>query len=326
MELMAAWLLVPGALAILGAVVVALRRRRGTHDAVPVAHGDRLASLPSYQRLVRKQRFWLAAVVLAALVLAGALLFAAARPVLTSSQRPEERSRDIILCLDTSGSMSRADSAIVDVFAGMVRDFRGERIGMTIFDGSGVQVFPLTDDYSYIEEQLQRARAAFDRRSSDPAFFEGTWQGRGTSLIGDGLASCVQDFPKLATEKRSRSVIFSTDNYLAGKPIFTLAQATDLAKEKAVRVFALNPADFGGGIAETEARELRDSAESTGGAYFPLRSATAARTIIGQIQASEATATRGSAQGLVADRPDVPLGIALVSGAVLALGLWRVRS
>jgi hypothetical protein len=322
---MAAWILVPGVLAIAGAVVYALRRRARAHDGVPVAHGDRLASLPSYQRLVRRQRFWLAAVVLAALVLAAALLFAAARPVLTASQRPEERSRDIILCLDTSGSMSRADAAIVDVFEGMVGDFRGERIGMTIFDGSGVQVFPLTDDYSYIEEQLRRARAAFDRRSTDPAFFEGTWHGRGTSLIGDGLAACVQDFPRLATEKRSRSVILSTDNYLAGKPIFTLAQSAELAREKQVRVFALNPADFGGGIAESEARELREAAESTGGAYFPLRSATAARAIIGQIQASEASVTRGPARALVADRPELPLGVALVAGAVLALGLWRVR-
>ena len=326
MDLIFAWLLVPGAIAVAGALFLVARRRGPGTGAVPVAHGDRLASLPSYQRLVRRQRLWLAVVVLSALVLAGALLFAAARPALTSSQRPEQRSRDIILCLDTSGSMSRADAAIVDVFASMVRDFRGERIGMTIFDASGVQVFPLTDDYSYIEEQLARAREAFDRRSADPAFFEGTREGRGTSLIGDGLASCVQNFPRLDTEKRSRSVIFSTDNYLAGTPVFSLPKAAELAQAKGVRVFALNPADFGSRTTNEEALELRAAAESTGGQYFPLRSTTAARAIIDQIQASEATATQGSARGLVADRPDLPLGVALVAGSVLALGLWRVRS
>ena len=326
MDLIFGWLLLPGAIALVGALVLAARRGRRGEGAVPVAHGDRLASLPSYQRLVRRQRLWLSVVVLAALVLAGALLFAAARPALTASQRPEQRSRDIMLCLDTSGSMSRADAAIVDVFASMVRDFRGERIGMTIFDASGVQVFPLTDDYSYIEEQLDRARSAFDRRSVDPAFFEGTREGRGTSLIGDGLASCVQNFPRLDTERRSRSVIFSTDNYLAGTPVFSLPQAAELATAKHVRVFALNPADFGTRTTNDEALELRAAAESTGGQYFPLRSPTAARSIIDQIQASEATATQGSARGLVADRPDVPLGIALVAGAVLAVGLWRVRS
>lgn len=326
MELNYAWLLVPGTLAVVGAAVFVLWRKKGTDDAVPVAHGERLASLPSYRRLVRRQRIWLAVVVGAALVLAAALLVAAARPILAASQRPEERSRDVILCLDTSGSMSRADSAIVDVFTSMVRDFRGERIGLTIFDASGVQVFPLTDDYSYIEEQLTRAQSAFDRRGSDPTFFEGTSEGRGTSLIGDGLAACVRNFPRLGTEKRSRSIILSTDNYLAGRSIFSLQQAADLATTNSVKVFALNPADFGGATPTPEALGLRKAAESTGGAYFPLRSTTAARSIIDQIQSSEATVTKAAARGLVADKPEVPLGIALAAGMVLALGLWRVRT
>ncbi|MGT2460838.1 hypothetical protein [Sinomonas atrocyanea] len=171
MDLNYAWLLVPGALALVGAAALVLWRKKGTDDAVLVAHGDRLASLPSYQRLVRRQRTWLAVVVGAALVLAGALLVAAARPILASSQRPEQRSRDIILCLDTSGSMSRADSAIVDVFASMVRDFHGERIGMTIFDGSGVQVFPSptttpTSRSSWAGRSLPSTSAAATRPSS----------------------------------------------------------------------------------------------------------------------------------------------------------------
>ncbi|GAB4100206.1 vWA domain-containing protein [Sinomonas halotolerans] len=327
MDLIQPWVLVPGALAAAAVLGLALHRARRAHDdAAPVAHGERLASLPSYQRLVRRERAWLAVVVLAALTVAGALLAAAARPALTSAQRPEQRSRDIMLCLDASGSMSRADAAIVDVFASMVRDFRGERIGMTVFDASGIQVFPLTDDYAYIEEQLARAEEAFDRRGGDPAFFEGTQAGHGTSLIGDGLAACVQDFPRLDTEQRSRSIVFSTDNYLAGTPVFTLPEAADLAASKGVRVYALNPADFGSPSAEDEALELRRAAESTGGQYFPLRSPRAARTIIGEIQATESAATKGPARGLVADRPDLPLGIALAAGAVLAVGLARIRS
>lgn len=326
MDLINAWMLIPGVLALAGAIALVLRRPAQTHDAVPVAHGDRLTSLPSYRRLVQWQRLWLGVAVGSSLVLAGALLYAAARPMVASSQHPEERNRDIILCLDTSGSMSRADSAIVDVFGSMARDFRGERIGMTIFDGSGVQVFPLTDDYSYIEEQLARAKSAFERRGGDPTFFEGTSEGRGTSLIGDGLAACVQNFPRLSTQNRSRSIILSTDNYLAGRPVFTLQQAADLATSHRVKVFALNPADFGTVTATDEASGLRAAAESTGGAYFPLRSTAGTRTIIGQIQSSEATATKAAARGLVADRPEAPLGVALAAGMVLIVALWRVRS
>ncbi|MGT2460837.1 hypothetical protein [Sinomonas atrocyanea] len=136
----------------------------------------------------------------------------------------------------------------------------------------------------------------------------------------------MTNFPRLGTEQRSRSVILSTDNYLAGRPIFTLQQAADLATSSQVKVYALNPADFGGATATEEAVGLRTAAESTGGTYFPLRSTTAARSIIAQIQASEATATKAAARGLVADTPEVPLVIALAAALVLALGLWRVRT
>ena len=49
---------------------------------------------------------------------------AAARPVDLTTIRPEQHNRDIVLCLDASGSMSSADAAVVDVFAELAAGVR----------------------------------------------------------------------------------------------------------------------------------------------------------------------------------------------------------
>jgi Ca-activated chloride channel family protein len=240
-----------------------------------------------------------------------------------------------MLCLDTSGSMSSADAAVVQVFAELAREFDGERVGLTVFDSSAVQVFPLTDDYGYVEEQLTLAKHAFDGSSGSAGFLDGTWNGRGSSLIGDGLASCVNGFPDTgkaetgeadAGQRRSRSIVLATDNYLSGDPIFTLEEAAALAKEHEVPVYALNPGDFdyGPGPGQPGAR-LRTAAEASGGAYYRLDSPEAAAGIVRSVQETEATAMKGAPQTVVSDRPELPLTLALLSGLVLAGASWRLR-
>jgi hypothetical protein len=346
MELMFWWLIPPALLLTAAALRRALRpdpqanaRRR------PVAHADRLTALPEYQAALRRHRRWLAVAALAAGTLLVSAVAAAARPVELTTIRPEQRNRDIMLCLDSSGSMSSADSAVVEVFGLLAKEFDGERIGLTIFDSSAVQVFPLTDDYEYVQEQLKVAKAAFDGDPGSAGFLDGTWSGRGSSLIGDGLASCVGGFPpagagaggtaSAANEpggadatntRRSRSVVLATDRYLSGDPIFTLEQAGALSRERGVRVYALNPGDFdyGPGPGQPGAR-LRATAEASGGAYYPLDTPDAVSDIVRRVQDTEAAAMQGAPRAVVSDLPDVPLTVALLSGLVLAGASWRLR-
>jgi len=262
---------------------------------------------------------------------------AAARPVSITTIRPEQRNRDIVLCLDASGSMSSADAEVVDVFTELAANFDGERIGLTIFDSSAVQVFPLTDDYSYVQEQLKMAKDAFNGEAGSSGFLDGTWGGRGSSLIGDGLASCVESFPatdaapggaapQARTPQRSRSVVLATDNFLSGDPIFTLDQAGALAQGREVRVYALNPGDFDYGTDPGQPGALlRAAAEATGGAYYSLDSPEAVAGIVREVQATEAAAIQGAPRAVVSDRPDLPLTVALLSGMVLAGASWRLR-
>ncbi|MGM9470854.1 vWA domain-containing protein [Pseudarthrobacter sp. YS3] len=343
MELMF-WWLVPLALA---AVAVAgwfafRRDSPGNARRRPVANADRLTGLPEYQAALRRHRRWLAVAALAGVTLMISAVAAAARPVELTTSRPEQRNRDIMLCLDASGSMSSADSAVVEVFARLAKEFDGERIGLTVFDSTAVQVFPLTDDYEYVEEQLTLARDAFDGKPGSTGFLDGTWGGRGSSLIGDGLASCVNSFPPTRPgtpsgpepstdstdpgRQRSRSVVLATDNYLSGDPIFTLEQAGALATERGVRVYALNPGDldYGTGPGQPGAR-LRAVAEAGGGAYYALDSPDAVAGIVRTVQETEAAALQGAPRSVVSDRPDLPLALALLSGLVLVGVSWRLR-
>ena len=190
-----------------------------------------------------------------------------------------------------------------------------------------MQVFPLTDDYDYVQEQLQAARDAFD---GDPAAPD-SWTARGTapgsSLIGDGLASCVKASRRPGggpagdggSAERSRSVVLATDNFVSGEPIFTLQEAAALAKRRTCASTPSTPA-----TSTTErtpdqpGAELRAAAEGTGGAYYPLDSPDAVADIIRKVQSTEATAFTAAPRAVVSDRAEIPLGIALVSGLVLA--------
>jgi Ca-activated chloride channel homolog len=337
MELMF-WWVVPLALLAAAAFGWAVVRsgRKDNARRRPAAHVDRLTTLPEYQAALRRHRRWLAVAALACASLLVSTAVAAARPVELTTTRPEQHNRDIMLCLDASGSMSSADAAVVDVFAGLAKEFDGERIGLTIFDSTAIQVFPLTDDYGYAQEQLNLARDAFDGKPGSSGFLDGTWSGRGSSLIGDGLASCLNSFARVRTEagsapdadaaQRSRSVVLATDNFLSGEPIMTLAEAAALAKDRAVRVYALNPGDFDyGSGADQPGAQLKAAAELTGGAYYALDNPDAIPGIVAAVEGTETAALKGAPRAVVSDEPRLPLTAALLSGLALCTALWRLR-
>jgi hypothetical protein len=326
------WGLIPCAVVAAGvAGWLALRAdRKANARRRPAAYTERLTMLPEYQAALRRHRRWLAVAATACASLLASTVLAAARPVEATTIHPEQHNRDIVLCLDVSGSMSSADAAVVDVFARLAKDFQGERIGLTIFDSTAIQVFPLTDDYSYAQEQLALARDAFDGKPGTSGFLDGTWSGRGSSLIGDGLASCLNSFPpgtdQGSTPRRSRSVVLATDNFVSGEPIMTLQEAAGLAKDRAVRVHALNPGDldYGDG-ADQPGAQLRKAAGFSGGTYHALDSPEAVPGIVGAVQETEAAALQGAPRAVVSDRPDLPLALALFSGLALAVAYRRLR-
>ncbi|AMM21130.1 hypothetical protein AX769_14520 [Frondihabitans sp. PAMC 28766] len=332
MELIFWWMpLVALALAVAGALVYREWRRRtrdgGGRSGTPVAHSERLTELPEYRRILRRYRALLAGLLVVVVVAAGSGVLLASRVSSVDVVEPQSYKRDIMLCLDVSGSMTDVDAKIADTFATLAGDLHGERIGLTIFDSSAVTVFPLTDDYGYVKTELTKYRDSFRSQGNDGLrYWTGTDLGSGASLIGDGLGSCVLGFDGDKSSTRPKSIVLATDNYVNGSPLLTLKQAAALATKRNVRVYAIDPVDYSSDTATNSvALDLKNEALSTGGGFYALSSHDAVPSIVQKIDAQEAGLFTGSKTLVISDHP-VPLAITLMLlvMAVLAL-LWRVR-
>ena len=88
-------------LAALGLWLPRRKRDRG----LPVAHVDRMTSLAAFRGALLRYRLWIGGALIASLVgvaVAGAI---GSRPSGVSANQEEDYKRDIVLCLDVSGSM-----------------------------------------------------------------------------------------------------------------------------------------------------------------------------------------------------------------------------
>ena len=327
MALANVWMLVAAVAVVVVAVAVGLilglrRGGRGrSGDTARVARAERLRSLPTFRKALARRALALSGILALGAVTAIVAGVVAARPMSAQTIQPVNTSRDIMLCLDVSGSMSEVDVEVLTVFEELLDGFEGERIGLTIFNSSPVQIFPLTDDYDFIREHLDSMTRSFDYVDEIPEHWVGTLNGDGASLIGDGLAACTMGFDRPGDD-RSRSVIFATDNEVNGASIVTLDEAAAYAASKEVRVFALNPVQ--GKDADVSA-ELSAAAESTGGAAFGLRDTTTVSDIVEQVQEQEATELRGEAQVVWTDAPNLWIAVLAVCLLGFVVVLWRVR-
>lgn len=325
MGLANAWILI-GLVPVVVAVVVAsrlARRRRPSDAAVPVAHTGRLTRLPGFIAAVSRMRaLTITAIVLVSLLGATAAVLAA-RPIVTSTEKPATFTRDVVLCLDVSGSMTDVDIDVLARFTELSEGFEGERLALVIFNSSAAQVFPLTDDYDYIAEQLEAVRSSLDGTGTFSDAFGGTLTGEGASLIGDGLASCVLTFDR-TDEERSRSVVLATDNDINGIPIMTLDEAGAFAKSRDVRVYGIDPSVSNPGDSEDSA-EFQRVVDSTNGDYFVLDSADTVPAIVDSIEATEAALVDDEPQLLVTDQPVIFTILAIVLLGALLVVVWRAR-
>ncbi|BDZ51005.1 hypothetical protein GCM10025867_32460 [Frondihabitans sucicola] len=332
MELIFWWMPLAAAAVAGGGVwlYLAWRRRsraRLQRDGVPVAHSERLTELPEYQRVLRRYRALLAGVLTIVVVASGVGVLLASRVSSVEVVQPQSYKRDIMLCLDVSGSMTDVDAKIVDTFASLAKNLHGERVGLTVFDSSAVQVFPLTDDYDYVKTELTTYRDSFrSQGESGLRYWTGTDLGEGASLIGDGLSSCVLGFDGDSSSKRPKSIVLATDNYVNGSPIFTLKQAGDLATKHDVRVYAIDPVDYSAdGTPDTVATQLKDVVDKTGGGFYGLSSTDTVPAIVQKIDDQEAGLFTGARRLVVSDHP----GPLVVAGLLLLMAsfglLWRVR-
>lgn len=282
--------------------------------AVPLAGTDLIRTLPRYRRLVRRRRAWGVLLGAGGALAAGCGIALSMQPATAHQVTSAPLSRDVMLCLDVSGSMSQTDVPALRELGALSARLHGDRVGLTIFDSAAQSIFPLTDDAAYAQRQLSTAASALAR--SDVTFLTGTIP-RGSndsSLVSDGLVSCLQrfDHPQV---KRARSVVLVSDNEAGSGAVYTLAQAVDLARRHRVRVYAIWPRDP---LAPRAGVALRAEVERTGGRFYLVSDPFAVSAIVRQVQRLDATSLRSSPQVAHTDEP-APFWLAGCAGLLLVL-------
>lgn len=321
--------------------------------ATRIAHSERITKLPEYQAAKRRYRRMAVMMLVLFVIAICSSVFLSARPSKQSLVTPAQRNRDIMLCLDVSRSMEDVDAEILSVYEKLARDFEGQRIGLDIYNYNVSQVFPLTDDYDLVNEQLTIAKNSMSARTQQGAaaddsqqnanfydFVSGTGSsgmnigtstasGFPSSNTGLGLAGCVQHLGDNAL-KRSQSIILATDNELGGVAVdgvITTPQAMALAKQKGIRVYAIDPGHSGQYTADTstgEHAELKTYSLMTSGGYYQLSDGGLIPDIIQSISAQEAKLFVGDSQVAYTDTPHLAYVVLILAVMGAFFVTWRL--
>ena len=329
------WWLIPVVLAVVAIATVVgwlLARRAGVRSGKKgwVANTGYLRGLPKYQALVRRTRASLAMAFVCFLIAVIATSVSAGAPVDRYVKHDKSASRDIVLCLDSSGSMLPYDSKIGEAFRQIISHFEGERISLQLWDAYSMTMFPLTDDYDMATDVLQDMSDTIDtgliqiggKVSGTRELFEYLEpvldeNQEVSSLVGDGLASCVMGFDH-NDKQRSRTILLATDNEVYGDGVYDLSEAIEFAKKQGVTVTALYPgSDTNLGY---QAQQLRDEVRKTGGDFYDASSPSAVDSVVRQIEAEQKEELDSAGKMIETDRPGAALGWTLV-GVVSLLGL-----
>ncbi|MBT1171631.1 VWA domain-containing protein [Bifidobacterium sp. SO4] len=332
--------------AALVTLIVVFSRRSQSDEAVFSLDDD--LNTEHASRLFRQ---WRALGRLAAALIAVALLLAVAlvaRPSQVDAGAERASSRDIVLCLDVSGSTLPYDREVIDTYRELVRHFQGERIGLSIFNSTSRTVFPLTDDYDLVSKQLAAASKALrgvesqddiDKMSDSDYqkiadWLDGTQNRKdATSLIGDGVVSCAAMLPGFAygessnataERRRAASIVLATDNVVSGKPTYSLTEALDLARQASITVDGLYSGPKSSENDQTTT-DMKSAIESHGGVFLTQSNGRSVNELVRDIESRRDTASENQAKASMVDAPGLwTLALALVMAVWIAC-VWRLR-
>jgi Ca-activated chloride channel family protein len=295
----------PWALALLVLVVIAagleLRRERGRSGGVLFSS---LGLVPRAHGTWRLRARWL--LLPLRVVAATALIVALAAPsVVQAAFDVPAEGIDIVICIDTSSSMTTPDlggQPRIEVVKRVVHDFLGglknDRVGIVIFSAESMVLSPLTLDYAASQRLVEPVAAGRPLR-------DGT-------AIGTGLATGLNLLR--GSTARGKVAILLTD----GENNTGDVQPTDaaqIAKLLGVRLYTI------GAVAarsRTDVDEvlMKRMSEMTGGLYFRASDETALRDVYREIQTLEKA--RVGTRAFISTE-DASLPFAAAGAALLAL-------
>lgn len=303
------YMIIIGVFVVICLIVMILIQTHGKRNKYKggkrVINDSTVLNIPYFKEKLLKYKIYTIIVSLTMIAIAFIIFVMLARPYKEDKSRRELYNRDIVLCIDISASVDNLNMNLIQQLEETVKQLDGERFGIIMFNTSPCTLVPLTDDYEYIIEQLEmiryalqynisRGNADFELADLDNEeankyggyiylthyITEGTLVGvdeRGSSLIGDGLASTVSEFKD---KDRTKIVIFTSDNDLDGEPLFTMSEAADLCKKNNVTVFGIGTKE----MKQENMMEMKRAVEKTGGTFFLEESSGTFKQIISEIE------------------------------------------
>ena len=310
-------------------LMVAKKRDNKYKSGSKIANTEYLKKSSYYKKKLKEYNFIkkvLISIIFVAIA-CSTLLIARLTSVTTSDLN--KYNRDIFLCLDISQSVDELNKELVENLKDTVNELKGERFGISIFNTSSVVLVPLTDDYDYVIDVLNQLKKSLDTSNSidynsdlndylynRQYIISGTLEDaetRGSSLIGDGLASCVYSFSNTNLD-RTRIVIFSTDNELQGKPLVTLSEAASISKSKGVIVFGIGTKIMN----DTDRANFKKAVEHTGGKYYDHSSSTV-NNIVKDIESTSKSLLENQNETKKTDIPLIPFILLLISISIIII-------
>lgn len=345
-------------LAVLLVLIHVLKRKIKYKGGIKAANTHFVKDLSIYQS--RKRFYTVTSIILEVCLITSvvASLVLVARPAKKETVNNGTKKRDIFLCMDVSYSIYDLNYDLVESLEGVVSGLDGDRFGICIYNTSSVLYVPMTDDYEFINSKLEELKEYFKLQKEymdtyyDPNsgyikydydnydeykelqdkldyYDAGTLVKnylKGSSLIGEGLASCMYSFPRLDEEDRTRIIIMSTDNAQENlsKPLVELDEATDLCKKNSIKVFGifpnkdnwswLNTSDY-----EQDEAEFKEAVEKTGGKYYKQSDTLSVDDIVNDIEREEALEVEEVTITKVNDQPKIFVIILLISISVMLI-------
>lgn len=343
------WFLIGAAALIIG--IAALRAaRRGERAPVGptrrVANAMPLLRSPAVLRRLRRRRALhalLGALIIVAMA-SSALL--AGRPVSKDVRNDALASRDIVLCLDVSGSMLGLDSQVLETYTELIDSFNGERVALIAWNTTAQTMVPLTDDYETLKTEMGKITDLLDSAFSSPSsarsrysqMFAGTMAEEldASSLAGDGLASCTQAFDNsgaASADERPRSIILATDNLVfddSHVQLYSLPEAAELATSKKIRLFSIygydDELDYGDLAAQVESarRELETATQDNGGKFYQVGDSGTAGRIVEELEKTQVQEYSADNEVRLTDTPRAgAVWLVLAAGSLLLIAAWR---
>ena len=318
--------------AIIVTIIFFLRVDKKYKKGIIVANTKYVKNTSYYQKIMIRYRTYKILINILCIVLIILCAVLSSRFYSLYKVGEEVSNRDIMLCMDISGSVNNLNTDLVETMKETVKTLKNERIGITVFDSMPYSVVPLTTDYTYVVYMLNQIGNAlktkynpFEPNNSSfvrDFLYSGVQntsdEGRGYSLVGDGLAYCASSFKK--DDNRTKIIILTTDNEVVGNQIVTVSEAASYCRDKKIRVYSVGTKE----IFEDAKKELINVSKYTNGKYYDYSNYDT-KEIAKEIESLHKNAIVKSNFVYTKDYPETIIYIILVILPCIFLLDWRVR-